>query len=269
MSLRSTLKAPKEHGAWAMFYTPFVLGVLAAGAAPRSLWLLLLAASALFISRESLLIVWRARARGRQTPASRHAGRLLLVYLSIAAASGATLILGYRFYWLLPLAFAGGLLLIMNGKQATEFKDRTIQGEVIAIVGLTMTAPAAYCVAHGAWSQTALWLWALSAAYFASSVFYVKLRVTGAHAKKQDDKRLARRQCVLYHSFLMVSLTVLAVNRSLPLFALIAFAPVLARTGWSLLKPAESLNLRRIGMIEILYSLIFLTFMVLTFRAVA
>src|SRR6185436_7202109 len=130
----------------------------------------------------------------------------------------------------------------------------------------TMTAPAAYYVARGAWDQTAVWLWALSAAYFASSVFYVKLRVTGLHAKRPDDKRRARWQCTGYHAFLLASLLALAVTRSLPLFAMIAFAPVLARTFWSLLKPAQSLNLKRIGITEIIYSLIFLIFTTLTFR---
>ena len=106
----------------------------------------------------------------------------------------------------------------------------------------------------------------LSAAYFASSVFYIKLRVTGLHAKKPDDKRRARWQCVGYHGFLLVSLLALAITRSLPLFLLIAFAPVLARTAWSLLKPSKQLNLKRIGIAEIIYSLIFLIFTAVTLR---
>ncbi len=266
MSIRSKLKLPKEHGAWAMLYVPFVLGVMVAWKMSLPVLLLLLATSALFISRESLLVWWRAQKRGRQTDSSSQAGRLLILYGLIAAATGAPLILIYRFYWLLPLAVIGCVLLAVNGKQATEFDDRTVQSEVIAIAGLTMTAPAAYSVALGGWNQTALWLWALSAAYFASSVFYVKLRVTGLHAKRPEDKQRARRQCIVYHAFLLASLAALAVTRSLPLFVLIAFAPVLARTLWSLLKPAESLNLKRIGMTEIIYSLIFLLFTTLTFR---
>jgi hypothetical protein len=228
--------------------------------------LLLLATSALFISRESLLVWWLAQKRGRKTENSNQAGRLLLIYVAIAAATGAPLILVYRFYFLLPLALMGCALLVINAKQATQLEDRSVQSEIIAIAGLTMTAPAAYSVAIGGWNQTALWLWALSAAYFASSVFYVKLRVTGLHAKRPEDKRRARQQCLVYHSFLLVSLAALSVTRSLPLFVLIAFAPVLGRTWWSLLKPAESLNLKRIGLTEIVYSLIFLIFTTLTFR---
>lgn len=266
MSLRTRLKLPKEHGAWAMLYVPFVLGVTVAWRLSWAVLLLLAATSALFIARESLLVWWRARTRGRTTENSQQAGRLLLIYGLIATAGGLPLILAYRFYWLLPLALIGCALLVVNGKQATQFEDRSVQSEIIAIAGLTMTAPAAYAVARGAWDQTALWLWALSAAYFASSVFYVKLRVTGLHAKRPEDKQRARRQCIAYHAFLPAALAAAVVTRSLPLFVLMAFAPVLGRTLWSLLKPANSLNLKRIGITEIIYSLIFLLFITLTFR---
>ena len=110
-----------------------------------------------------------------------------------------------------------------------------------------------------------MWLWGLSAAYFASSVFYVKLRVTGLHARRQGDKRSARWQCIAYHTFLLTALSVLSITGSLSLFAMLAFTPALVRTFWSLLKPAPSLNLTRIGITEIVYALIFLLFTTLTF----
>ncbi len=247
-----------------MLYVPFVLGVLVAGRAPVSLLLLFVATTTLFISRESLLVWWRGRSRGRHND---HAGWLLLTYLSIGALTGAPLILVYRLYWLLPLAALGAALLALNGKQATDLEERNVSSEIMAIAGLTMTAPAAYYVASNQSRPLALALWGLSAAYFASSVFYVKLRVTVLHAKRPADKQRARWQCMSYHAFLLVSLGVLALTRSLPLFVLIAFAPVLTRTLWSLLKPAEQLNLKRIGIAELIYSLIFLLFTTLTFRS--
>ena len=266
MSLRSSLKLPKEHGAWAMLYVPFVLGIAVAGTINLAVLLLLLATTALFVSRESLLVWWRARKRGRQNQSAMESQRLLLLYGAVATLTGLPLILVYQFYWLLLFGLLGAALLIINGWKATEFEDRTVQSEVLAIAGMTMTAPAAYYVASGQWGSKALWLWALSAAYFASSVFYIKLRVTGLHSKKPDDKRRARWQCVGYHGFLLVSLLALAITRSLPLFLLIAFAPVLARTAWSLFKPSNQLNLKQIGIAEIIYSLIFLIFTTMTLR---
>ncbi len=266
MSLRKSLNLPKEHGAWAMLYVPFVLGVAVAGTINLAVLLLLLATSALFISRESLLIWWRAQKRGRQSQATMDSRRLLLIYFTVAALTGLPLVLVYKFYWLLLFGLLGAALLVINGWKATDFEDRTVESEVMAIVGMTMTAPSAYYVASSQWETKALWLWALSAAYFASSVFYIKLRVTGLHAKKPDDKRRARWQCAGYHGFLLISLLALAVTRSLPLFLLIAFAPVLARTTWSLFKPSNQINLKRIGIAEIIYSLIFLIFTAMTLR---
>ena len=94
----------------------------------------------------------------------------------------------------------------------------------------------------------------LSLSYFASSVFYVKLCVTGVHARRPD------------HGCLLTALSVLSITSSLSRFVLRAFTPALVRTFWSLLKPAPSLNLKRIGITEIVYALIFLLFTTLTCR---
>jgi 4-hydroxybenzoate polyprenyltransferase len=262
MSLRSALKLPKEHGAWAMLYVPFVLGAAVAGRISWPLLLLLIATSALFISRESLLVWWRARTRGKE---SKDAARLLAVYLALAAVCGLPLIFFYHLVWLALLGAAGLALLLFNGKQAAQLEERSIASEVLAICGLTLTAPAAYYAASGRWDETALWLWALSALYFASSVFYIKLRIYSLNPRKQEDRRRVRRSCAFYHSFLLVALIVLWLLGNLHLFALVAFAPVLTRTFWRLFKPATRVNLTRAGILEIVYSLVFLIFVALGF----
>src|SRR6185436_17494989 len=128
-------------------------------------------------------------------------------------------------------------------------------------------APAAFYVASGQWDSTAFWLWLLSALYFVSSVFYIKLRVYRLNPRKQVEQHRAWQSCAAYHSFLFVALLALVLTSNLSLFALIAFTPVLARTLWGLFKPATKVNLKRAGILEIIYSLIFLFFVVLNFRA--
>ena len=73
-----------------MLYVPFVLGVAVAGRINWPVLLLLPSATAVFISRESLLVYWRGRARGRDVA---EAGRTLLLYFALAAAFGSPLIL--------------------------------------------------------------------------------------------------------------------------------------------------------------------------------
>jgi YwiC-like protein len=264
MSLRSALKLPKEHGAWAMLYVPFVLGVAVAGHINWQVLLLLLSATALFISRESLLVYWRARARRREAA---EAGRTFLLYLALAAAFGSPLILAFKLFWLIPLGLVGAALLLVNGRQATRMEERATMSEIIAIGGLTMTAPAAYYVVSGGWELTAFWLWLLSALYMASSVFYIKLRVYRLNPRKQAEQRQAWRSCAFYHSFLIVALPALIFAGSLGLFAFIAFMPALARTFWGMFAPRTRVNLTRAGILEIVYSLVFLVCAALGFRA--
>jgi YwiC-like protein len=141
------MRLPREHGAWAMLYVPFVLGIAVAGRFTWPALLLLLSTTALFISRESLLVWWRARIRNRQ---AHDAARMLVLYLAGAAAFGLPLIFVWRLYLLLPIGLIGVALLLINGRQATQLEERSIAAELLAICGLTLTAPAAHYVARGA-----------------------------------------------------------------------------------------------------------------------
>jgi hypothetical protein len=257
------LKLPKEHGAWAMLYVPFVLGVAVAGRVNWPVFLLLLSATAVFVSRESLLVYWRARARGREAA---DAGRALLLYLALAAAFGSPLIFAFKLFWLIPLGLVGAALLLINGKQAVRMEERGTTGEIMAIVGLTTTAPAAYYAACGRWEMAAFRLWLLSALYMASSVFYIKLRVYRLNPRKQAAAA-AWRSCAFYHSFLIVALPALIFGGGLGLFAFIAFAPAMVRTFWGMFAPKSRVNLTRAGILEIVYSLVFLICAALGFRA--
>ena len=246
-----------------MLYVPFVVGALVAGEFSFRVLLLLLSVTFVFIARESLLVWWRALSRGQSHSSSLW---MLLIYLGLAALAGAPLVFVYHLYDLILLGFVVLILLGINAKQAVRREDRTIGGEVVAILGLTLTAPAAYYVARASWEITALWLWALSAFYFASSIFYVKLRVHAINPRKEQECRNVWRHCALYHASLFAALMSLALTGSLNLLVVGAFVPVLARSFWHLIKPGERLNLRRIGILEIIYSVVFLIFITLTFR---
>jgi hypothetical protein len=180
--------------------------------------------------------------------------------------SAAPLILASRLYLMIPAGMVTFALLAINAEQALRREDRSVTGEMLAIAGLTMTAPIAHYVATGAIEVTPLWLWLLCALYFASSVFYVKLRVYSISTRKQTQRRQSWWRCAFYHMFLLAGLVVLAFTGKLNLFALIGFAPVLGRSFWHLAKPANQINLKRIGVLEIIYSVVFLVFITLTFR---
>ena len=263
MSLRAILRVPREHGAWAMLCVPLVTGVLVAWSFPLRVLLFGISATLLFIARESSASWWRSHRRGeRRTEALER----VIIYLGLGGLLIAPLLFIDRLYLLVPLGLAALLLLAINAEQASKRVDRTIFGEVLAIAGLTMTAPAAHYVALGEWHPVAFWLWLLSALYFVSSVFYVRLRVNLINSRRQAERKIAWRRCASYHAFLLLSLFLLTASDRLSLFALAAFAPALTRASWSLIKPIGQLNLKRLGMLEIVYSVVFLIFITLTFR---
>jgi hypothetical protein len=246
-----------------MLYVPLAVGALVGWSLSVRLLLMTLSVTLVFTARASLVALLRSRNRGREDEQAR---RLTIAYLAFAALLGAPLVFLFRLYWLIPLAIATAILLTVNAREAVRGEDRTVAGEMVAIAGLTLTAPAAYYVSRGVLDITAIWLWMLCAFYFASSVFYIKLRVTTINPRRENARRQSWKRCAFYHVFLFASLVLLAMTGSLNLFALAAFLPVLIRSFWYLAKPVRQINLQRVGWLEMIYSIVFLVFITLTFR---
>jgi hypothetical protein len=259
------MRVPKEHGAWAMLYVPFAAGVLAGGRAALGnalpLVLLLGAVTGLFLGRDSLLAWLRARDRALPTSADRWAtvwqlGGALLCGIGLVAIRPP---LGERVpLQILPLGVFGAIVLIVHLLQMRRREARTVVGEVLAILGLTCTAPAALLVARAAWSPYTMWLWFLCVLFFASSVFHVKARVLAQQARRAAARDAMRRASATYHIALFVALVAGAVAGRLHPLLLAAYLPVIVRALVALVTPPGKLNLTRAGVLEIFYSLVFL-----------
>lgn len=257
------LNVPKEHGAWAMLYVPFVLGVLVAGRVTLATLWTLLAMTALFFARETL---WRLRrARAKQRPAAA-LGPALGVEAAVVVSCGSLLVFSHALLWFVPLGVAALLVLVFNLERTEQREERSIASQLVAIAGFAMAAPAAYYASRAAWQTTAIWLWGLSWAYFASSVFHVKSVVLGVQPQRRAAFARMRAIAAAYHAVVAVTLGLLVARATLPPLVLVAFVPILGRAVWSMLRRPVRLNLRRIGILEIFYSLNFLLFVTLAFR---
>ncbi len=264
MRFRTALRIPKEHGAWGMLYVPLASGGLVVWEGGWRFLLLALSVTFVFIGREPLLALWRARSKGREAEG---AARLLIMYLALAAICAAPLVLVWRLYGMLALGAAATGLLVWNAGQAAKREERTIPTELIGIAGLTLTAPAAYYTGVMRWDLTGLWLCLANALYFASSVFYVRYRVVAAHGADAAKLARVRSLCGFYHwGLAMIGVVVPFEGRAL-FYLAAAFAAVVLRAFYYLIRPAKTMVLRQIGRLEIVYSLVFLVFSVLAFRA--
>lgn len=238
-----------------MVYVPVLAGILTGGPAKARSALLVLAITALFFGRESLLALWRARRR--HSPVPRTLGGALVLGAA-ALGSGAVLVVRYQLWGLVPLALAALTIMGLTLKAVACGEYRTIKNELAGIAGLCLGGPAAHYVCSGAWRVQAVWLWIWCTLFFWSSVFYVRLRVLSAGSKQADFQRV-RRWSALYHGILALAVLAGFFTGVLPFPGALAFLPILARAGLGLVIRPRQLALLRVGLLEILYSLLFLT----------
>jgi len=246
-----------------MLYVPFAVGALAAGGAALehlpALLALLGAATGLFLGRESLLSWWRAHDRNQPTRS--------LAVATVWQLGGAAICASILFALrppaaLLPLVIAGGLVLGVHVAQMRRREGRTVFGEILAILGLGLAAPAAYTVGRWEWSSRALWLWIVCVLFFASSVLRVKVRILAAQPRRARDRGVLQRASIAYHIGLLLFFASAGIVGWYPPLALVAFLPVIVSSLADLGTRPGRPNLVRTGLFEIAFSLWFLGFTV-------
>jgi YwiC-like protein len=167
---------PKEHGTWAMLLVPWAVGC---GVARRLdvNEVLLLAAAVSFFLAHSQSMTWRrlrlvARSDSRQTAA---AGRLAIVFTIVGLGVAAPL-MAWPFGFLL-LAVMAAVLVAASFTLIGWRADRALPAQLLAAMGLPLTAPAAYSIAAGTLNRTSVALWLLNVTFFLWAVFYVRLKI--------------------------------------------------------------------------------------------
>ncbi len=261
---------PREHGAWAMFIAPLVVGIgaipsprLEAGAGGAVLFAL--TAFGFFLLRFPLTLAIKAR-----TPDARASAlRWSALYAALTLACGAALLISTRLWLLVPLGFLGfgtlGFYLWLVARRA----ETSVWGEWIGIAGLALGAPGAYLVGAGAPDATAIALYALCALYFGGTVLYIKFKVREQSRlvpKTFAEKLWAGRASIVYHALVFALVAYCAATGALPALTVIAFGlPICKVIGGVLRQPAR-LNVRRLGFVEMGFTVAFVAVMVWAYR---
>jgi hypothetical protein len=177
------------------------------------------------------------------------------IYVTVSATLGAVMLPGFP--WLAFLGAAGVAVFCWSAELTMMGEGRKAAPELLAIATSMLLAPAAYYVSTGRLDGTALLLWILCFGYFASSVFYVKMRVAAVRPRTPEAAPRTRWQCLLYHLGLAGVLVGLAIA-AIPWIAVAGFVPILARAFWFVFRPSATLNLKQIGWTEVAWSVWFL-----------
>ncbi len=245
---------PKEHGAWAMWIVP---GVIGAGLAGANYGL-----SALFLTSVLLWYwarypVWQwARSRGRRFPSEAVPSVVVTAFAGTVMASALAVAYGrwgvFAFGAALAVLGAVHLLLLMKSN------ERAIAAEFAGIASLGLTGPATYYFATGTLNSQVFLSWLLPFLFFGTSVFAVKLRVEGhVHRKAGRSYRPLVVSLVAYQVLVPVVMCAVAALGYASFWTLIAFVPVTLQaiwTPWTLQSPPR---FKQLGILWTIHSAIF------------
>ncbi len=244
---------PREHGAWAMFAAPVLVGVGAAERVNGAVLLFALTALGFFLLRYPLMLV----AKSRAPQARRNALRWSALYGVATGILGIWLILATQLWLLIPITALGFLSLAFYLWQAAHRAEMSTIGEWTGIAGLALGAPGAYLVATGTLNGLALALYFLNVLYFGGTVFYVKFKVREQPRLVKPsagwgERLWAGRVTLAYHALVTLGVAVFAAIGLVPALVVIAFVPMMCKAiGGVVAAPPARINFQRLGLIEL------------------
>jgi hypothetical protein len=237
-----------------VLYGAFLAGIGVAGRVTIPVVLLLGTVTFLAFANGPLALMLRSSGGG---PPSVERGRppfWLFAYTTGALLCAAPLLAFYHMTFLIPFAMAAACFLVLRAFLVREGDDRSLPGELVGTAGLVLVGPTAHAVAMNGAQPIGALLWLLLSLYFASGVFYVRMRIRLMVAQRKGATAVssrARWSCLAYHALLLVLIPSLAAADVVPWAVLLAFAPALWRAAAGLRRQDAILNVRRLGWSEV------------------
>ena len=234
---------PREHGAWGILLIPFATAVGVSGVFDLKVALLLASVLCFYIARTSYLkgnVKWTT------------------TLLAGSVACVVPLLFVWKLWWLAVFGAVAAPL-------AFRRTERSVTMQLLAVGGLTLTAPAAWYAATGHLSTKALLLWFLNALYFAGGVLYVKMHVAAA-IRRGDSKIRLGAPVLIFYTALSSVLLAMALSDVISCWVLVAYAPVVARAFVGVGRLGPTLRIKRLGWTEVAYSLVYAVVLVGAFR---
>jgi hypothetical protein len=258
----------KEHGAWAVLYGAYLVGLGVAGRVNLPVLLLLVGVTAVAFADGALAQLLRSAAGPAHAVRRRRALAWFLVYAGIAAMALAPLLVVFRMVFLVPFGIGASAFLLLRGLRIRGRDDRSLGGELTGTAGLAMVGPIAHAVASGEVRLVGVMLWLPLFLFFASGIFHVRSRVQAWLACRRGGASASSAlvPCLVYHGLLILVIPLLAILHILPWPALLAFAPAVWRAAVGLWQEGADLDLVRLGWSEVALSTAFVVLLIAAFH---
>lgn len=250
----------REHGSWAVLFVPMLIGVVYAGSFSLNNILFAFSALGIFLSYVPIHSILRELNGIPQGKEKIYASIIwAIIYVTIGTAFIIPLFLqGY--YHLITFALLGGSSFFGNYLLAKEIQ-KSILGDLIAVAGLTLSAPSAYYIATGLFDASTAVLWALNFLFFGCSVFYVHMKIKVSALKKDHlpirEKLTLGKLNILYHIFVISVVIILSIYHYTPLNATLAFVPMFIHSIYGTITLTGKIKFKKLGFLLLGQSILF------------
>ncbi len=244
--------------------------IVAIGVAPRYSWdelLLCIALVAIFMSYIPLQTILRHWFVHPQTEDRMFQSDFWAFVFSLLAVSSGILLLFRGFWLLVPIGavaaacFLGNFLLVRHIRKG-------VASDLVAVAGLTASAPAMSYVATSRLDQTAVSLWFLNLLFFGTSVFYVHMKLLATGMKKEEfslsEKISVGRLNVVYTVVVLAMVFFMAYIHLIARFAVFAFLPMTVHALVGTVRLSSRVRFRNLGFALLAQSLVFSFLILLT-----
>jgi hypothetical protein len=259
---------PNEHGAWALWIGPFLVGWGVAWQTTPAVLAVFLAVGFVFMARHPMMIMVRALSGRRKREDARPAAQWTALYLVLAGLAGGLLV-WLRYGPLLLLALPAVPLLIWQMVLVKRKAERQVGIELVGSGVLALAAPAAYTAATGQWTRLALMLWLLTWLYSAVSIVYVYLRLQQrklVEAPETAERLELGRMALRFAAVALVLVTATTLAKLLPRFAPLPFVLLQLQVILGTINPAIGYKPNRLGFAQVGAMAVFVAVTILVFR---
>ncbi|MDZ7362487.1 MAG: YwiC-like family protein [candidate division KSB1 bacterium] len=251
---------PKEHGAWAVLFVPLIVGASIAGKFTLNVLWLALGTLAVFMSYAPAQTLLRARLVSPPAPERARAAKFWAAAHLIFGALFMLPLFLRGLWWLLAIGILSAIAFIVNFLLTRRY-SKTVLSDLISVLGLTLSAPAAYYAVTGKLDQTAALLWLMNFLFFGSGIVYVHTKLRAAALKQPQfsfgEKLSLGKLNLIYHLIVLAIVGILAAHNFTPLFAAVAFVPMTIHAIYGTLKLSSTVRFKNLGLILLLHSFIF------------
>jgi len=261
---------PKEHGAWAVFFVPLLIGAQLGGGFDWFALFFTLSSLGIFLSYLPAQTVLREAFDRTQDQEKLIAARQWTAIYFMAGIILSLPVLVIRERWLLLPIGVASMGCFLLSFFLTKSQPKTIPSDLVSVVGVTLTGPSAYYVVSGQLDRTAFVVWLLNILFFAGCVFHVHMRIRALAAKKSQwsfrDRLTCARTNLISHAVMIAILLLLVFEGLTPSLILLAFAPITIHAVWGTAKLTNDPNFRKLGLTLLGQSVVFMMLLLVLLR---